>query len=88
MPRPLDEAVRRERERRARAQRDNRRSIGRDLAQVGALGWTVVVTTLLGVYAGRWLDRRLGTGIAFTLALLLAGLTLGCVLAWQRLNRS
>jgi ATP synthase protein I len=88
MPRPLDEAVGRERERRARAQRDNRRSIGRDLAQVGALGWTVVVTTLLGVYAGRWLDRRLGTGIAFTLALLLAGLTLGCVLAWQRLNRS
>jgi ATP synthase protein I len=88
MPRPLDEAVRRERERRARAQRDNRRSIGRDLAQVGALGWTVVVTTLLGVYAGRWLDRRLGTGIAFTLALLLAGVTLGCVLAWQRLNRS
>jgi ATP synthase protein I len=78
MPRPLDEAVGRERERRARAQRDNRRSIGRDL----------VVTTLLGVYAGRWLDRRLGTGIAFTLALLLAGLTLGCVLAWQRLNRS
>ena len=88
MPRPLDEAVRRQRERRARAQRDSRRSIGKDLAQVGALGWTVVVTTLLGVYAGRWLDRRLGTGIAFTLALLLAGLTLGCVLAWQRLNRS
>ncbi len=88
MPRPLDEAVRRERERRARAQRDSRRSIGKDLAQVGALGWTVVVTTLLGVYAGRWLDRRLGTGIAFTLALLLAGVTLGCVLAWQRLNRS
>ncbi len=88
MPRPLDEAVRRQRERRARAERDSRRSIGKDLAQVGALGWTVVITALLGIYAGRWLDRRLGTGIACTLALLFAGVTLGCVLAWQRLKRS
>lgn len=88
MPRPLDEAVRRQRERRARAQKDSRRSIGKDLAQAGALGWTIVITTLLGIYAGRWLDRWLGTGIACTLALLLAGVTLGCVLAWQRLNRS
>ncbi|HVS78463.1 MAG TPA: AtpZ/AtpI family protein [Steroidobacteraceae bacterium] len=88
MPRSLDEAVRRQRERRARAERDSRRSIGRDLAQVGVLGWTIVLTTLIGIYAGRWLDHRLGTGIACTLALLFAGVTLGCVLAWQRLNRS
>ena len=88
MPLPLDEAVRRQRERRARGERDSRRSIGRDLAQVGALGWTIVIMTLLGIYAGRWLDHRLGTGIACTLALLLAGVTVGCVLAWQRLTRS
>jgi len=88
MPRPLDEAVRRQRERRARAEQESRRSIGRDLAQVGALGWTVVITTLIGIFLGRWLDRRLGTGIACTLGLLLAGVTLGCVLAWQRLTRS
>ena len=87
MPRPLDEAVRRQRERRARARKEERRPLGKDLAQAGALGWTVILLTLLGIYAGRWLDRRLGTGVAFTLALLLAGVTLGCVLAWQRLNR-
>jgi ATP synthase protein I len=88
MSRPLDEAVRRRRERRARADRDSRRSIGADLARAGALGWTIVLSALIGIYAGRWLDRRLGTGITFTLALLLAGVTAGCVLAWQRLNRS
>lgn len=88
MPRRLDEAVRRQRERRALEQRDSRRSIGKDLALAGALGWTIVVATLLGILAGRWLDRRLGTGIAFTLALLLAGVTLGSLLAWRRLNRS
>ncbi|MBW4050818.1 MAG: AtpZ/AtpI family protein [Proteobacteria bacterium] len=88
MPRPLDEVVRRHRERRARARKDEQRSIGKDLAQAGALGWTIILTALLGIYAGRWLDRRFGTGVAFTLALLLTGITLGCVLAWQRLNRS
>ena len=88
MPRPLDEAVRRQRELRERGERESRRSIGQDLAQIGVLGWTVVLTTLLGIFAGRWLDRRLGTGIAGTLGLLFAGIILGCVLAWQRLRQS
>jgi ATP synthase protein I len=88
MPRPLDEAVRRERERRAQARREGGRSIGQDLALIGVIGWTVVLPTLLGVYGGRALDRRFGTGVFWTLALLVAGVTLGCVLAWQRLNRS
>ena len=88
MPRDLDEAVRRQRERRARAQREGRRSIGQDLAQAGVIGWTIVIATLLGTFAGRWLDRRFGTGVFWTLGLLVAGLILGCVLAWQRLSRS
>ncbi|MDE2448874.1 MAG: AtpZ/AtpI family protein, partial [Gammaproteobacteria bacterium] len=36
----------------------------------------------------RWLDRLFGTGVLWTLGLLVAGVILGCVLAWQRLNRS
>ena len=87
MPRLLDEEVRRHRERRARAQRESRRSIGQDLALVGVIGWTLVIPALLGVYAGRALDRRFGSGVFWTLGLLVAGVVLGCVLAWQRLNR-
>jgi len=83
----LDESVRRHRERRERAQRE-RRSIGQDLALVGVIGWMIVVPALLGVFAGRWLDRRFATGIFWTLGLLVAGITLGCVLGWQRLTRS
>jgi ATP synthase protein I len=88
-PRPdrLDETVRRHRERRERAARESGRSIGRDLAHIGVLGWTVVTPALLGILAGRWLDRRWGSGILWTLGLLVAGLALGCVLAWQRLTR-
>lgn len=88
MPRLLGEEVRRHRERRARAQRESRRSIGEDLALAGVIGWTLVIPALLGIYAGRALDRRFGSGVFWTLSLLVAGIVVGCVLAWQRLNRS
>jgi ATP synthase protein I len=87
MPRPLDEEVRRHRERRARAQSESRRSIGQDLALIGVIGWTVVIPALLGAYAGRALDRRFGSGVFWTLGLLVAGIVLGCALAWRRLNK-
>lgn len=88
MPRRLDEEVRRRRERRARAQREGGRSLGQDLALVGVIGWTLVIPALLGVYAGRALDRRFGTGVFWTLGFLVAGIVLGCALAWQRLNKT
>lgn len=88
MPHRLDEEVRLQRERRARAQRESGRSIGQDLALVGVIGWTLVIPALLGVYAGRALDRRFGSGVFWTLGLLVAGIAVGSVLAWQRLNKS
>jgi ATP synthase protein I len=54
---------------------------------IGALGWTIVTPTLIGVFAGRWLDRGFGSGIFWTLGLLVAGLALGCTLAWKRIHR-
>jgi len=84
----LQEAVQRDRRRRLRARQEGRRSIGQDLATIGVIGWTVVLPTLLGIFAGRWLDRRFDTGIFWTLGLLLLGVSVGCVLAWQRLTQS
>jgi alternate F1F0 ATPase F1 subunit epsilon/predicted F0F1-ATPase subunit len=66
-----------------RAQREGEPSFGRYLAQVGVLGWTIVVPTLLGVFVGRWLDQRLGTGIFWTGPLLIVGLAIGCWAAWR-----
>lgn len=87
MPQRLDEGVRRQRERRDRARREGGRSIGQDLALVGVIGWTLVIPALLGVYAGRVLDRRFGSGVFWTLGLLVAGVVVGGALAWQRLNK-
>ena len=86
-PDRLDEAVRLRLGRRERWQREGERSIGQNLAMIGALGWTIVTPTLIGIFAGRWFDRTFGSGIFWTLGLLVAGLALGCWLAWKRIHR-
>ena len=86
-PEHLDEAVRKRRERRSSWQREGERSIGQNLAMIGALGWTIVTPTLVGIFAGRWLDRAFGMGLFWTLALLTVGLATGCALAWKRIHR-
>jgi ATP synthase protein I len=73
-------------ERRARFQREGERPIGRNIALMGSLGWLIVIPTLLGIAAGVWLDRTLGTGVFWSGALLVAGLGIGCWLAWQRVS--
>jgi ATP synthase protein I len=82
-PARLDEAVRLRRERRERWQHEG----GRNLAMIGALGWTIVTPTLIGIFAGRWLDNAFGSGIFWTLGLLVAGLAIGCALGWKRMQR-
>lgn len=87
-PAGLDEAVRRRRERRALWAREGERSIGQNIAMIGALGWTVVLPTLGGIFLGRWLDRLFESGLFWTLGLLVVGLALGCAMAWQRIHRA
>jgi len=82
----LGHAVRRRQQRRERWQREGERSLGQNLAMIGALGWTIVVPTLFGIFVGRWLDRTFHSGIFWTLGLLVAGLALGCTFAWRRMH--
>jgi len=84
-PPDLDAAVRLRRAREQRGEREAH-SMARDLAAVGAMGWTIVLPPLVGIIAGRWLDRRLSSGVVCTLGLLFAGVALGCMLAWRRLH--
>ncbi len=52
------------------------------LGMMGLIGWSVTVPTVLGAALGLWLDKRHGDH-SWTLALLVAGLTLGCLNAWH-----
>jgi len=82
----LGQAVRKRQARRELWQREGERSLGQNLAMIGALGWTIVAPTLLGIFAGRWLDRTFHSGIFWTLGLLVAGLAAGCAFAWRRMH--
>jgi ATP synthase protein I len=82
----LDEAVKTRRERRARWLKEGERSLGKNLAMIGAFGWTIVTPTLIGIFAGRGLDQMFHSGVFWTLSLLFAGLASGCWLAWQRMH--
>ena len=53
------------------------------LGMFGVIGWSVTVPTLLGALLGLWLDRRHPGAHSWTLALLVAGLILGCANAWH-----
>jgi len=53
------------------------------LGMMGLIGWSVVVPTLLGAALGLWLDKHHPGKQSWTLALLVAGLTLGCFNAWH-----
>lgn len=54
------------------------------LGVFGLVGWSVAVPTVLGALLGAWLDAQGGSQRSWTLALLVGGLTLGCLnaLAW------
>ncbi len=53
------------------------------LGMMGLIGWSVAVPTLLGAALGIWLDRHHPGTHSWALALLVAGLVLGCVNAWH-----
>jgi ATP synthase protein I len=75
-------------ERRAeKARRDPEPSLGRRFGQIGALGWTIVSPTLLGLVIGRSLDRLLGSCVTMTAALTFAGAALGLWLAFRWMHR-
>lgn len=53
----------------------------------GLIGWSVAVPTLLGIALGVWLDSRHPSGYSWTLMLLIAGLSIGCLNAWYWVSR-
>jgi ATP synthase protein I len=83
----LTDAARRAAEREAKGHADPEPSLGARLGQIGVLGWTIVVPTLLFLFLGRWLDRSFGTGIFFSAPLLMIGAAIGFWSAWRWMHR-
>lgn len=83
----LAEAVAAKAARKLKARRNSRQGVWFGLGMMGLIGWSVVIPTLLGAALGLWLDKRHPGRHAWTLALLVAGLTIGCLNAWHWVAR-
>ena len=73
--------------RKLKARRNSAQGVWFGLGMMGLIGWSVVVPTLLGAALGIWLDKHYPGKHAWTLALLVAGLALGCFNAWHWVAR-
>ena len=83
-PKPsLSEEVGAKAARKLKARRNSARGVWFGLGMMGLIGWSVVVPTLLGAALGMWLDQHYPGRHAWTLALLMAGLAVGCLNAWH-----
>jgi ATP synthase protein I len=82
-PDPLLEEVRLRAQRERDWVKTGEPSVARRLSQIGVLGWIVVTPMLIGVFAGRWIDDKFGTGLFWTAPLLMLGAALGCWSAWK-----
>lgn len=73
-------------ERKLEAQRD-KKSVWSGLGLFGMIGWSIVVPTVLGAALGIWLDKKQDNEFSWTLSLLVTGLMLGCVIAWNWIQK-
>jgi ATP synthase protein I len=73
--------------RKQRFLRDGDQGVWFGLGMSGLIGWSVAIPTLFGASLGIWLDQRYPQGFSWTLALLFAGLVLGCFSAWRWVAR-
>jgi ATP synthase protein I len=69
--------------RKSRAQTRGAAGLWFGMGMMGLIGWSVVVPTLLGAALGIWIDGHYRSSHSWALALLVAGLMLGCFNAWH-----
>ncbi len=73
--------------RKLRTQHTPMRSVWLGFGVTGVIGWSIATPTLLGALLGLWLDAHHPSGHSWTLALLMAGLFLGGLQAWNWVAR-
>lgn len=80
---PLDVQIGAKAARKLKARRHSAPGIWFGLGMMGLIGWSVTIPTLLGAALGLWLDKNYPATHSWTLALLVAGLMIGCFNAWH-----
>ncbi|MCL5128224.1 AtpZ/AtpI family protein [Algibacter sp. L4_22] len=69
------------------AREEEKRSEWRGFGVFGIIGWSVSAPTVFGAVLGMWLDKNYPQTFSWTLTLLIAGLFVGCAIAWQWVDK-
>ena len=48
--------------------------------------WTIVGPTLLGAWAGRWLDQKFHSGVFWSATLVFLGVSAGFYMVWKKMH--
>jgi ATP synthase protein I len=83
----LPDTVGRKATRRLRARRTRDRNVWFGVGLFGMVGWTIAITTIIGVTIGIWIDRKWPSSYSWTLTMLFIGLIIGCMNAWYWVNK-
>ncbi|MFO7760179.1 MAG: AtpZ/AtpI family protein [Thermodesulfobacteriota bacterium] len=83
----LPEIIKGKCRKRLEAEQEKQGSIFFGLGLFGTVGWCVAIPTVLGTLLGRWLDTIYQSETSWTITGLIAGLAVGCLVAWRWLNR-
>ncbi len=86
-PNGMAEAARKEEDRRAPRRTEGEQSVMRFVGQSRRFGLDRRRPDVVWPFAGRWLDRSFGTGIFWSAALLVLGVTVGFWSAWRWMQR-
>ena len=79
---PLSRQIGTKAARKLKARRNPTPGVWYGLGMMGLIGWSIAIPTLLGAALGLWLDKQNFNDRSWTLALLVTGLTIGCLNAW------
>lgn len=69
-----------------RTERPDHRWSWSSITVLGVVGWSVTISTLLGLALGLWIDHHWPSRFPWSLVLLVVGLVFGCVTAWLRVK--
>lgn len=81
------ETIRRDAERMQATRRRAGYNPLRGLSLFGAVGWSVATPTVGGALLGLWLDRIAPARFSWPIALMLGGLVIGVIVAWEWIAR-
>lgn len=73
--------------RKLKAKQSDKQSALQGFGVFGLIGWSIAVPTVLLTLLGLWLDENTAGERSYTLALLIAGLAIGCLNAWYWMTR-